>query len=134
MPIKEQIIQTGNYVGFMLSYANKIGINNLILYGHIGKLVKLASGIFNTKHSVADGRREVIATHAGLCGADKETIESVFKSKNTEEMIEILKKKDIDKDVLNSISLTIRKICLERFNLNVKVILVDMQGNQLNSM
>lgn len=75
----------------------KRGINKITLFGHIGKLVKVAGGIFNTKHSIADGRREIIATHSALCGVDTETIKSIFDSKTTEEMIDILKNKKIDK-------------------------------------
>jgi len=127
-----QIIQMGNYVGFMFEEAKKRGINNITLFGHIGKLVKIAGGIFNTKHSIADGRREIIATHAGLCGANTKTISEIFNSKTTEEMVNILKKNGIDSVVLKNISLTIEQICLERFNLNINVILVDMEGNHLN--
>jgi len=129
---KDQIIQMGNYVGFMLEEAKKRGIAKLILFGHIGKLVKIAGGIFNTKHSVADGRREIIATHAGLCGSDTETIKKIFDSKTTEEMIDILKEKGINEVVFNSIGLTIGQISLERFDLDVEVVLVDMEGNRLN--
>lgn len=130
---KDQIVQTGNYIGFMLEEAKKREIDKITLFGHIGKLVKVAGGIFNTKHSIADGRREIIATHAGLCGADTETIKSIFDSKTTEGMIDILKDKNINKKVLNSISLAIKERCLERADMDVNVILVDMEGNQLNS-
>lgn len=130
---KDQIVQTGNYIGFMLEEAKKREIDKITLFGHIGKLVKVAGGIFNTKHSIADGRREIIATHAGLCGVDTGTIKAIFDSKTTEEMIDILKNKKIDKKVLNSISLAIKERCLERADMDVNVILVDMEGNQLNS-
>lgn len=130
---KDQIVQMGNFAGFMLEKAKKKGIDRLILYGNIGKLVKLAGGIFNTKHSVADGRREIIAAHAGLCGSNKETIRLIFDSKTTEEMITILKKENMDIKVLNSISLAIKERCLERFDIDLNVIIVDMGGNQLNS-
>lgn len=130
---KDQVIQMGNYIGFMLEEAKKRGLNDFTLFGHIGKLVKVAGGIFNTKHSVADGRREIIATHASLCGASTETIQAIYNSKTTEEMINILREINIDKEVLNSIASNIKKRCLERFDLNINVILVDMEGNQLNS-
>jgi len=130
---RDQIIQMGNYVGFMLEEASKRGITKFTLFGHIGKLVKIAGGIFNTKHSIADGRSEIIATHAGLCGADTNTIKKIFNSKTTEEMLAILKDMGIKEEVLNSISLTIKERCFERFNLSIDVILVDMEGNQLNS-
>ncbi len=123
----------GNFPGFMFKESKKRGIDNFILFGHIGKLIKIAGGIFNTKHSIADCRREIMAAHAGLIGAKKDTIRLIFNSKTTEEMIDILKNEDIDVEVLNSISLAIKKRCLENFDIDVKVILVDMEGNLLNS-
>ncbi|KZX17380.1 cobalt-precorrin-6A synthase [Methanobrevibacter cuticularis] len=130
---KDQVIQMGNFIGFMLEEAKKRGINKLTLFGHIGKLVKIAGGIFNTKHAIADGRREIIAAHAGLLGANSQTIEKIFNSKTTEEMIAILKEEDLDKEVSNSISLTIKERCLSQFNIDTDVILVDMKGTRLNS-
>ena len=130
---KDQIIQMGNFIGFMFEEAKKRGINKLTLFGHIGKLVKVAGGIFNTKHSIADGRREIIATHSALCGANVDVIKEIFKSKTTDEMLAILKDNHLDEDVFNSISLAIKDNCLERFNLDINVILIDMKGNQLNS-
>jgi cobalt-precorrin-5B (C1)-methyltransferase len=129
---KDQIVQMGNFAGFMLEEAKKRGIDKLTLFGHIGKLVKLAGGIFNTKHSVADGRREILAAHAGLCGADKKIIKSIFDSKTTEEIIAILKKENLDVEVLDTISLAIKERCLERFDIDLDVIIIDMKGNQLN--
>ena len=130
---KDQIIQMGNFIGFMLEEGKKRGINKLTLFGHIGKLVKIAGGIFNTKHSVADGRKEIIAAHSALCGANVNTIKKIFRSKTTEEMVTILKDSNLDKDVFDSISLAIKKNCLENFDINLDVILVDIKGNQLNS-
>lgn len=130
---KDQIIQMGNFIGFMLEEAKKRGINKLTLFGHIGKLVKIAGGIFNTKHSIADGRREIITAHSALVGANINTIKKIFKSKTTDEMVAILKDNNLDKDVFDSISLAIKKNCLENFDLDLDVILVDMEGNQLNS-
>lgn len=44
---KEQIIQTGNYVGFMFEEAQKRGISEFTFFGHIGKLIKLLE-VFST--------------------------------------------------------------------------------------
>ena len=64
----------GNFVGYMLEEASKEGVKKITLLGHAGKLIKISAGIFNTKHSIADGRREVIAVHSALAGADREFI------------------------------------------------------------
>lgn len=129
----DQIIQMTNFVGFMFEEAEKRNIKKGTLLGHIGKLVKLAGGIFNTKHAIADGRREIFAAHTGLCGGSTEIIKSVYNCKTTEEIIEILKKVDLDVPVLNSIATAIKERVKDRFNIELNVIIVDMEANILNT-
>lgn len=130
---KEQVVQTGNYVGFMFEEAEKRGITKFTFFGHIGKLIKVAGGIFNTKHAVADGRREIMVAHAALCGADKDSIQKLFDSKTTDDMMSILDELEISTEVSNSIALSIKDRCMQRFELDLNVILVDMEGNYLNN-
>ena len=129
---KEQIIQTGNYVGFMFEEAKKRGIDKFTFFGHIGKLIKIAGGIFNTKHAVADGRREIMVTHAAICGADREILEKLYNSATTDDMLDILSEINLQKKVANSIAAAIKERCYQRFELELDVFLVDMQGNYLN--
>ena len=67
----DQIIQMGNFVGYMLGEAQKSGLSNLIILGHAGKLVKIAGGIFQTEHRLADGRRSNNCTQDWLVGITK---------------------------------------------------------------
>ena len=129
---KEQIIQTGNYVGFMFEEAQKRGITEFTYFGHIGKLIKVAGGLFNTKHSVADGRREIMVAHAAICGVDLDNLKKLYESKTTDDMMDILNELNISVKVSNSIASAIHERCLQRFDLNLNVILVDMEGNFLN--
>ena len=129
---KQQVIQTGNYVGFMFDEAKKRGINEFTFFGHIGKLIKIAGGIFNTKHAIADGRREIMITHAGICGADTKTLQKLYDSKTTEDMLDILDENNLHQEVCNNIALAIKERCINKFNLDLNVILVDMEGNYLN--
>ena len=129
---EEQIIQTGNYVGFMFEEAKKRGIDEFTFFGHIGKLIKVAGGIFNTKHAVADGRREIMITHAAICGAEREVLERLYESATTDDMLDILSEINLQKEVANSIAAAIKQRCMQRFDLNLDVILVDMEGNYLN--
>lgn len=129
---EEQVIQTGNYVGFMFEEAKKRGIDKFTFFGHIGKLIKVAGGIFNTKHAVADGRREIMITHAAICGAEKEILEELYDSATTDDMLDILTEINLQKEVANSIATAIKERCNQRFELELDVILVDMEGNYLN--
>ena len=129
----DQIIQMGNFVGYMLSQAEEENIKKITLLGHAGKLIKISAGIFNTKHSTADGRREIIAVHSALIGADKEIVKEIFESNTTEEMIDILKKHSILTNVFNNIAKSIKDICSVRFKINFDVIIVNMEGHVLNN-
>ncbi|MEE1128383.1 MAG: cobalt-precorrin-5B (C(1))-methyltransferase CbiD [Methanobrevibacter sp.] len=130
---KEQIVQTGNFVGFMFEEAEKRGITKFTYFGHMGKLIKVAGGIFDTKHAVADGRREIMVAHAALCGADKESLQRLYGSKTTDDMMDILEEINLSSDVSDSIASAIHERCMQRFDLDLNVILVDMEGNYLNS-
>lgn len=129
---KDQIIQMSNFVGYMLNNAEEKGARKITLFGHAGKLIKIAAGIFNTKNSVADGRREIIAAYCGLLGADKELIHAIFKSKTTEDMIDILDKENMTFDVFREIGKSIKERCQEKYKIDFDVIIVRMDGRILN--
>jgi cobalt-precorrin-5B (C1)-methyltransferase len=130
---KDQIIHMGNQVGFMFQEARQRGLDNFILLGHAGKLVKLAAGIFNTEHKIADGRREVITAHTGLMGASHPVLELIFNCNTTEEMIRVLREEGLLMDVFNSISNAIRDRVFEVYRVRVDVLIMDMDGTLLNS-
>ena len=130
---KEQIVQTGNFVGFMFEEAEKRGLTKFTYFGHMGQLIKVAGGIFDTKHAVADGRREIMVTHAALCGADRNALQRLYDSKTTDDMMDILDEINLSVEVSNSIASAIHERCMQRFDLDLNVILVDMEGNYLNN-
>lgn len=129
---KDKIVQMSNFVGYMLNKAEEKSISKITLFGHAGKLIKIAAGIFNTKNSVADGRREIIAAYCGLLGADKKLIQTIFKSKTTEDMITILDKENMTLPVFELISESIKERCQEKYNIDFDVIIVTMDGRILN--
>ncbi len=87
---EDAIVQTGDFMGYMLDKAAEKGVKEIILLGHPGKLVKLAAGIFNTHHKVADARNEVVAAYAGAAGADAKLVNLILQSNTTEEAIGLL--------------------------------------------
>lgn len=60
----EQILKTANWLGPLLVAAGLSGIEQLLLFGYHGKLLKLAGGIFHTHHYLADARLEILVAHA----------------------------------------------------------------------
>lgn len=130
---EDQIIQMGNFVGYMLSEAALAHVKRIILLGHAGKIVKIAAGIFNTEHHIADGRREIIAVHTALSGAPTNLVRTIFQANTTEEMINILKGENLQNKVFNSIAQTIKEKCRERYPGELEVVIVNMDGVILNS-
>lgn len=128
----DQIVQMSNFVGYMLSEASKKGVNSITLFGHAGKLIKIAAGIFNTKHSIADGRHEIMAAHTALVGAKKSVVRQIFESNTTEDMINILKEENLVPSVFNSIAGSIKDLCQDKYQMNFDVVIVQMDGTVLN--
>jgi len=85
-----RVIRMGNEVGFALDRCLEHGVKNVLLVGHLGKLFKVAAGIFQTHSRTADGRFEVIAAHAVLLGASAEMVQDLYRCSTTEAMLEIL--------------------------------------------
>jgi cobalt-precorrin-5B (C1)-methyltransferase len=126
----ETIIQTGDFMGFMLDQAAEKGVREIMLLGHPGKLVKLAAGIFNTHHKMGDARAEVIAAYAGAAGADSDTINRILQSNTTEEAAEILKQVNLSRATFDRIAEKVRSRVRDRIKekAEVSVIIVSLDG------
>lgn len=90
------VMQAGNYIGYLLDEAVRLGFKKILLAGHPGKLLKIAAGTFNTHNRTGDGRREALCTQAAIAGADAETVKSLYESSTTETAMEIIREKNMD--------------------------------------
>lgn len=86
----ETTIRTSNFVGYLLDQSSRLEVKTVTLLGHIGKIVKVAGGIFNTHSKVADARLEILAGLAAYCGADRPLIEEIFDANTAEQAAGIL--------------------------------------------
>jgi cobalt-precorrin-5B (C1)-methyltransferase len=130
---EDAIVQTGDFVGYMLDKAVEKGVKEIILLGHSGKLVKLAANIFNTHHKVGDARNEVIASYAGAAGAKTETINELLVANTTDEATETLKQADLLEATYNRIAVRINQRVNDRVENKIKisVVIVAMDGKVL---
>lgn len=129
----DEIIEMSNFVGFMLEEADKTEkVKSITLFGHAGKLIKIAAGIFNTKQSVADARREIMTAYAGLVGADTDTLKAIYECITTEDVIKILNEKNLTTAVFELIANKIVELCELKFNIKFHAVIVQMDGSVLN--
>lgn len=91
LPVKaDAVLITSNFIGHMLQACAAKGVDGVLLFGHLGKLVKVAAGITDTHSSVADGRREVLVTHAALLGLPREALLALMNHNTAEESASFL--------------------------------------------
>ena len=90
LPPDPPLIKCANFIGDTLDSVAINGFEDVLLVGHIGKLVKVAGSVMDTHSRMADCRREIFAAHAAWCGASTETVREIFDAKTTDACIEIL--------------------------------------------
>ncbi len=91
----EYVVKIGNYLGFMLDKALEYGFKEVLIVGHLGKLVKVAAGIFQTHSRVADARAEILCAYAALAGAPQEVVEKIYECPTTEGAVEVMERSGV---------------------------------------
>ncbi len=89
----EYIFKFSNFIGYILDEALDKKVERVLLVGHVGKLIKVAGGIFHTHSKVADGRLEILTAHLALMGVEALDLKKVMESNTTEEAVEFIYEK-----------------------------------------
>lgn len=84
------VVKCSNFIGDALDIASTYPFEEVLLVGHIGKLVKLAGGVMNTHSRYADCRTELVCAHAAVCGASQKMCMALLQAATTDACIEIL--------------------------------------------
>jgi len=92
---EQAVVQMSNFVGYMLDQSVVSGVRRIVLCGHLGKLAKVAAGIFHTHSKMADARLEAIIVEAALSGVRQEVLETLAQCVTAEAAIPVLKEHDL---------------------------------------
>lgn len=111
---KERIVICSNFIGDTLDMAVADGFESVLLAGHIGKLVKLGSGIMNTHSHIADGRMETLAACGVEAGVDVNKLQRMLKCVTAEDAVQVMKEDGIWEPVLEKLLARIRRQMRER--------------------
>ena len=128
------IIQTSNFIGFMLEAAVERQIQKIILCGHLGKLAKVAAGVFHTHNRVADCRLETLAAYSAAEGLSAGEVQKILDANTTEDAAQIISANHLErvyKKIAARASLRAKRYVFDK--LEVKTILVDFAGNILGA-
>lgn len=99
--LKKQCVMCSNFIGDAIDIGISLGFENILVYGHIGKMVKLGSGIMNTHSSYADGRIETLIACGVLAGVDNAVLCSLNECATTDAALDILYENGSAKPLLN---------------------------------
>lgn len=80
-------VKCSNFIGDTIDMAAELGYRQMLLTGHIGKLIKLAGGIMNTHSREADCRMELLAAAAMRRQMPAECLGAILGSLTTEEAL-----------------------------------------------
>lgn len=88
----QSIVQTSNFIGFMLEYAADKGLDAVLLLGHMGKLIKVSAGNFYTHSKISDARLETIAAYSAFLGMTQPGIKDILACTTTEAAMIVVNK------------------------------------------
>ena len=83
-------VLTSNFIGDSLEFCKELGFRGALLIGHIGKLVKLAGGMWNTHSKFGDCRMEIIAAHSAALGLGSAQTEEILHCTTCDAALRIL--------------------------------------------
>lgn len=83
-------VKCSNFIGDAIDIALSLGFRSVLIIGHLGKLVKLGAGIFNTHSMHADGRMEVLMSCGILAGTESRILKQLPNCATVDAAIDIL--------------------------------------------
>lgn len=86
-----KIVNMSNFVRHVLKEVQRIGFTDVLMIGHIGKFIKVASGTMSTHSKDSDSRLETIIANLALMGAPIEMLQEIDACTTTEGAGDIIK-------------------------------------------
>ncbi len=127
---RDAMAETSNFIGFMMETAVSMGFSRILLIGHMGKLLKVASGSFHTYNRVSDGRMETMAAWAAACGANPSVVKELLACTTTDAGTDIIRREHLE--VMYPLMAARAEERCRRYifdKAEVGVIFVTMEGN-----
>ncbi|MCP4136033.1 MAG: cobalamin biosynthesis protein CbiD [bacterium] len=115
------IVRVSNYIGYMLEQAVYYNVEKIVLIGHIGKLVKVAGGIFNTHSKVSDARMEILAAQYGVFSGSIDAVKNIMNCGTSEEALDYIDSYIEENNFFEYLSEIIRKKCMEYVHNSIEV-------------
>ncbi len=103
-------VLVSNFIGDALDLCRELGFRGILLVGHIGKLVKLAGGMFNTHSKYGDCRLDILTAQAACCGLSPAGAEQMVECVSCDDGLRILQEEGICEQTLDRLVERIHKL------------------------
>lgn len=87
----DRSVKCSNFIGDVIDMAWEAGFEEMLLTGHVGKLVKLSGGMMNTHSKEGDCRMELMMAAGIQAGIPLKAAKDILACVSTEEAVRILK-------------------------------------------
>lgn len=98
------VVKCSNFIGEALDYIKYCNFKELIIIGHIGKLIKVAGGIMDTHSKIADCRMEILCAYSAIAGVKSTDCKKIMNCVTTEEALLLLRELKIEDEVVDEIA------------------------------
>ena len=103
-------VLVSNFIGDSLDICRELGFRGCLLVGHIGKLVKLAGGMFNTHSKYGDCRMDILTAQAACCGLSPEGARQMLECVACDDGLRILQEEGIYETTLQGLTERVQKL------------------------
>ncbi len=117
----DRMVKISNFVGYMFEQAEKMQIKRILFVGHLGKMVKVAGGIFQTHSSFADARMDILTAQAACMGADQRCAERLMACTTTDDAVEVLQDCGFGRDYFDRLAERVKWRCERKVYQNIAV-------------
>ena len=97
-------VMTSNFIGDALEMCRELGFRGALLIGHIGKLVKLAGGMWNTHSRYGDCRTDILTACAAAEGLGAAAAEELLRCATCDDALRILQEQGLYQAVLHRLA------------------------------
>lgn len=118
----DSFIKCSNFIGETFHMLEEEGVEEVLLAGHIGKLVKVAGGVLNTHSAFGDRRMEILSQCAADTGMPAECREALLLMNTTEEAVEYLKHTDCLEPVISLLLDRIKAVLKACSNVSAEIL------------
>ena len=96
-------VKCSNFIGDAIDMAAALGFTEVLLVGHIGKLIKLSGGIFNTHSRQADARIDLLVSAGVRADVPQEILTKLYDTVTTEDALRMLDEHHMLRPVMDAV-------------------------------